>query len=387
MSEFQPAPINYLFLSQGVNIETHPGWQDALERLQKEGLVNHFDNIPYLGYAAKYGWDAFFQKVIDLCKTTAYDIVYFQYFHKKGSPSPRKCINAIRELLPNVVIITSSGDPISDNWMPPGYHIDFIDASRGADLTFSTQMGKAADKMIRWGARNVVLSPNSMCQKRFHASKIDPDNHHFDFDVVFVGSRNIGRNPLNRNFYNAKKRYRLVRALYENFGERFGLFGNNWDGYLPNHGPVKFDEQQKTFQRGRIVVGGNPYSHSDYYSSNRLFFEISSGIPAVELSVPRLDKIVKDQEQVYFCDDIPSLIDCCKKLLQMPPKILYEKAAKAAQEIADRHTQYHRMKFQIEYALAYRANGRILPDTRLPFLLPEVDWETERKYALRSSNK
>ena len=66
---------------------------------------------------------------------------------------------------------------------------------------------------------------------------------------------------------------------------------------------------------------------------------------------------------------------------------LYTKTAAAAQDVAARHTQYHRLKFMIEYALAYRANGWKLPNMKLPFFLPEVNWEEEKKYAIRSNDK
>jgi hypothetical protein len=270
--------------------------------------------------------------------------------------------------------------------MKPDYPIEFKECSRYADITFSTQMGKAADKMARWGAKKIVYTPNSMCPLRFKAHHICPKTHRFDFDVVFVGSRNRGRffNPLSMNSYAARKRERLVRALSMHFGERFGLFGNNWDGDFLNQGPTPFNDQQKTFQRGRIVVGGNPYSHSDYYSSNRVFFEISSGIPTVELAVPRLGRVLRDQDHCYFCQSIDGIIETCDRLLKCDPVELYAKAARAADYIAERHTQYHRMKFKIETAMRYRSNGNRLA-VDFPFFLPEVDLAAEAKFAMRET--
>jgi hypothetical protein len=383
--------MKVLFLSQGHTIEEQPGWHYSLQQLQREGLITDFVNVPVRGYARDHGWQEFYKHVVDLCTKTTFDMVYFHYFHHgrgREVESPRVCIKSIRQALPGVVILTSSGDPFSDNWMKPDFPMEFKECSRFADITFSTQMGKAADKMVRWGARNIVYTPNSMCPLRFKAHHIDFKAHHFDFDVVFVGSRNRSRffNPLSKYSYAALKRERLTRALSQHFGTRFGLFGNNWDGVLPNQGPVPFNDQQKTFQRGRIVVGGNPYSYSDYYSSNRLFFEISSGIPTVELRVPRLDRVLRDQDHCYFCDSIDAIIATCDRLLKMDSEVLYKKAADAANYIAERHTQYHRMKFKIETALRYRTNGNKL-DVQFPFFLPEVNINDEMKYAIRLGNK
>jgi len=301
--------MRVLFLSQGRNVDDHPGWNDALVKLKAEGEIEDFRNIPYIGYAEKYGWQSFYEDIVDIAKNDRFNLIYFHYFHSKGKPSAQSCIKALLEIRPRPIIVTSCGDGFSDNWMRPDFPEDFKEVSRLADITFSTQMGKAADKMIRWGAKNVVLSPNSMCQVRFKAQKIDLEKHRFDFDVVFVGSNNSNRlfNPVSKAWFAAKERNALVKALTKRYGKSFGLFGNGWE-YSISQGPINFNEQQKAFHRVRVIVGGNPYSHSDYYTSNRIYFAISSGVPTLELFVPRLDKIFKDNEHVYFSNDITTVL-------------------------------------------------------------------------------
>ena len=370
-----------LFLSQGKRVSDHPGWHDALVKLKSEREISDFENIPYFGYAEKYGWDAFYNMVVKKCESECFDVVYFHYFHKHGKPSPRLCIERLRQINNRPIILTSSGDGFSDNWMQPDYPEDFKEATRLADITFSTQMGKAADKMMKWGAKNVVYTPNSMCQVRFSAQEVYPEKHQFDFDVVFVGSKNSNRiNPISKFWWAAIEREKLIRKLTQYFGKRFGLFGNGWK-YSSAQGPTPFEKQQETFRRGRIVVGGNPFSYSDYYSSNRVFFEISSGVPTVELSVPRLNKVLKDNDHVYFTNNISDLIKKVDNLLELDPTDLYTKAAKAAKYIESNHTQYHRMKFKIDTAKRFKANNYKL-DVKFPFFLPEVNLEEEKKYAI-----
>jgi len=374
--------MKILFLSQGEEIQDHLGWNDALEKLKNEGEIDDFLNVPYFGFAKKHGWDKFYDEVINLCKTEDFNIVYFHYFHKKGTPSPKNCIAILKALKKPPLVLLSSGDGFSDNWMNPDYPDNFKEASRYADITFSTQMGKAADKMKKWGAKNIVYTPHSMCQVRFNAEQIEVKHHNFDFDVVFVGSNNKSRNPLSRNFYVGIKRKRMVNALYKRFGMRFGLFGNGWD--LPcAQGFAPFKEQQKTFQRGRVLVGGNPYSNSDYYSSNRTFFEISSGIPTVELFVNRLDKVLRDGEHCHFGNTIEDIVKKCEDILSQDPKTTYLKSGAAAKYIEQNHTQYHRMKFKVNTAKNFIKNdGHLKVD--FPFFLKEVDLKNEMIYALRN---
>ena len=375
--------MKILFLSQGKEISDHPGYNDALIKLKNEGFISDFLNIPYFGFAEKHGWDAFYKEVVKLCEQNSYDVVYFHFFHKRGRPKPTKCMESLRNLNNPPAIVTSCGDGFSDNWMRQDYPEDFKEASRLADITFSTQMGKAADKMLNWGARNIVLSPNGMCQVRFKADSIDINKHSFDFDVVFVGSNNGSRllNPVSKHWWGAKQRQQLVKKLFKRFGNRFGLFGNGWN-YACAKGPIPFDQQQMTFRKGKIVVGGNPYSYSDYYASNRPFFEISSGIPTVELHVPRLDKILRKDDHCYFANDLDEVIDLCEELLKTEPEELYSKAANAAKYIEEKHTQYHRMRFELDTIKKYIKNKRRL-DLDFPFFLPEVDLKEELKFATR----
>lgn len=378
--------MKVLFLSQGRKVEDHPGWDWSLKKLKEEGFIEDYLNVPWQGYGETHGWNSFYRHVVDTAKAGKFDVVYFHYFHRRDVPSPANCIKALKELSNKPTVIVSGGDPFSDNWMPPRYPANFRIAAGLADIVFSTQMGRAAEQMQKkWGAKNVVYTPNSLCPVRFSNHAIDPTTHKFDFDIVMVGSRNglLGRNVITRHTFRAFERTRMVKALCNHFGKRFGLFGHGWDGLISNQGPAPFDEQQKYFQRGRVLVGGNPYSFSDYYSSNRVFFEIASGVPTVELKVNRLDKVLRDGDQVYFADNVDGVIAKCEELLQQDPVELYAKAARAAKEIVERHTQYHRMKFKLDTVRRYRENGNRL-DVVFPFFLPEVDLQEEMKYAART---
>jgi len=373
--------MKVLFLSQGRKTAEHPGWEYSLEKLQKEGFIEAFLNLPWVGYGENLGFDALYRHVIELVKAEHFDVVYFHYFHNGGRPSPELCIRELKTLNPAPVVLSSCGDPFNNDWRPPYFPIEFQGASRMADITFATQMGQGARIMLRWGARRVILSPNSLCPVRFKAHVVDPKTHKFDFDVVMVGSCNGGGlNPFNAFFWRARERTRLVHALSEHFGNRFGIFGRGWGNLVGAQGPCAFDAQQQMMQRGRVVVGGNPYTDSDYYSSNRLFFEVASGIPTVELRVNRLDKIVRDGDQVYFADGIDGVIANVERLLKEDPIALYNKSAAAAKEMMERHTQYHRMKFKLACALEYMRHGQSFSPP-FDFFLPEVDTASESKFS------
>lgn len=379
--------MKILFLSQGYKIEDQIGWDCALKRLKEEGFIEDYLNVPWRKYFHEKRMPEFYDLVFERTKAERFDIVYFHYFHapRMGAVGVGGCMEALRALPHHPIILTSSGDGFSaDWWHPPTYPKGFRDACAHADITFSTQMGKAADNMVRWGARNVVYTPNSMCPVRFKAWTTNPIEHKFDFDIVMIGNNNLctSMNPFSRNVPMGLVRWRLVHALCSRFGKRFAIFGSRWGNLVSAQGPCRFDLQQETYRRGRIIVGGTPFSMCDYYSSNRLFFEISSGIPTVEMRVPRLDKIVRDGDQVYFADSVKDIVAKCEWLLHQDSTELYYKSSQAAKEIEKRHTQYHRMKFKLDTVKRYLANGRKL-SVEFPFFLPEVDVAQELPFATR----
>jgi len=378
--------MNVLFLSQGTTLDTHPGWHWALNQLQHEGVIENFLNIPYIGYAQKYGWKAFFDHAVALCQRSHYDVVYFQHWHGGANSAPEKeiesCIGQLSKLVPRPIILTSCGDPYSHTFFQPHYPKCFRVMSRLADITFSSQMGLAADKMMSWGTQNIVFTPLAACPVRFKPSPIDTQTHSFEFDVVWIGNRNQARNPLNRNFFQGRHRAHVVRALESAYGKQFGLFGYDWAGMKSWRGQVPFDEQQSYFRKGRVVVDARALSFADYYASDRPFYIAISGVPLVMCRTPRFDRILRANDQCYFVDSPEETVETCNRLLKSDPEELYAKAAQAASYVAEHHTQYHRLKFKLDTAMRYRANRNQL-DVRFPFFLPEVDVQDETRYAVR----
>lgn len=373
--------MRILFLSQRYKIEDHPGFHDAFIKLVNEGEIKFYKNIPFYGYAKQHGWENFYNNIIDEVRLNNINVVYFQFFHGPTILNPENFLVKFKKTFPNVKIITSVGDGFSDNWMRIDYPKSFKVVSQYADITFSTQMGKAADKMTKWGAKNIVLSPHSLCQVRFKALSVDLKTHKFEYDVVFIGSNNGRRlfNPISKHWWGSVNRQKLVKALYEKFSNKFGLYGKLWD--LPcAKGAIPFNQQQEYMQKGRVFVGATPYSFSDYYMSDRPFFSIASGIPTVEIYVPHLEKIFRPDDHIYFAKDVDEVIIKVDELLKKSPEEIYTKASLAAKYVWENHTTYERVKGELGIIKNYIKTGEIdLPNC----FLPEVYKLEEKKYAIR----
>lgn len=382
--------MRILFLSQGRKPEDHPGYHAAMVRLLSERTVSFYHNLPYIGFSEQYGFDALWDEVFRQAKEHEADVVYFQYFHRKANDDPSGCIARLRALPWSPTIAVSCGDAFSSNWMWPHFPDSLKACTAHSDLTFSTQMGRCGDLMIQWGAKNIVLLPHALCQVRFSAEICaNQTDRKEPFDLVWVGSKRRQKpNVWNRIFWNGRKRAKIVKLFTKRYGSRFGLFGHRWEGNPSWQGYVPFAEQQDAFRQGRIFVDAIPDPFGEmYYTSDRPFFALASGVPVVLFEKPGLDRIFRRNEHAYYVKDEAGLIATCDQLLEADPSDLHKKAAETAAYIGAKHTQYHRMQFVVETVRQYRiakAEKRKAAVPHLPFLLPEVCQREEAKLAVRN---
>ena len=166
-----------------------------------------------------------------------------------------------------------------------------------------SSMGELADHVARFTTAPILLSPLASCQVRFPALPPIDQDYTPEFDVIFIGSRNASRNPFRPYHHFGQQRERLVNGLTKRFGRRFAVFGKGWDHHPSNPGPIPFGQQAKTARRGRVIVGGVPYSNARYYASNRPFIQMTSGVPVVDTPVPGVETLLRPGEHWFLADE------------------------------------------------------------------------------------
>lgn len=380
--------MKLLFLMQGRQVADHPGFHDAFLKLMDEGLLSSYDVIPYFGFAEKHGWNAFYEEVVRRVKLHEVDVVFFQFFHSPATPSPRKCIAALRRLKSNPLIVVSSGDAFSINPLDKRcFPKCFCEAASMADLTFMTAMGRCAEFMAGQGARNIIFLPNAVCQSRASLNDslkgLDAES---EYDVGFVGSNLQCRHPFQfmmRRY--CAQRNKIVSTLYRRYGKRFAVYGKGWDRHPCAKGVFPFNHQALLGQKARIIFGGYPGSTERYYTSDRVFFQGVSGATFVDWYVPGVDRFLRDGEHWYLCEDCEAVVRTIDRLLEMDPSVLRQRAEARIRYLFAKHTQYHRMKFLIQTVRACReahCHGLLAPKPEFDFFLPEVDVKQESQHAL-----
>ena len=271
--------------------------------------------------------------------------------------------------------MSTLGDPFRNGYLGrPSVPRSFLQAAQRSDLVMLTSMGVLADYVARYTRAPILLSPNGACQVRFAEISATAPPAAPEFDVVFIGSRNASRNPLRPYHAFARRRERLVDALSRRFGSRFAVFGHGWEGRPSAQGPVPFDQQAEAARRGRVVVGGVPYSTARYYTSNRPFIQMTSGVPLVDSFVPGVETLFRPEEHWILADE-HHLVSAVERVLEMGDERRSAIGQAAAAYVLSRHTQAHRVASLVENARrladARRSGGR--PAPYLPYFLSDVD--------------
>ncbi len=325
----------------------------------------------YYGEAARTGdWRQCWQELHRAAERFQPDFVFLQFFHGRIGYVPM-LMKGLRELPSKPVIATSCGDPYHSRWLdfrpfPSSLQI----ASRHGDLLLMSQMGEAARAATAWGARNIVLWPHSCCQVRFK-SDLDISQWKPEFDLVFIGSNNRGRNVFSAHNRAARQRHRYVKLLTRRYGTRFALFGKNWDGVQSWQGVIPFDSQISTMRRARAVFGGYPHSTADFYLSDRPFIAMGSGVPLIDFRVSRIEQLFRDGEEWHLFSGAEELYRVCDQVLESDSAVVMSRAALAAARIFEAHTPYHRLRQAVnimKHLAEHRRLGRRAPRPHLDFL-------------------
>lgn len=180
------------------------------------------------------------------------------------------------------------------------YHLDlWFGLKRQNDLKddpFYKNIGHffATDKLMAdWFNENTAVRGHFLPAGVFGPEcYVHPDyDGTFDYDVIFVGSKN----------YHPEYPYRpkLVNALRDLYGKRFLHVGGDGDT-----GVVRGDELNRIYARSKIAIGDtlNINFNYPYYSSDRLFESTGRGGFTIYPNILGLDAFFEDKKEIVFYD-------------------------------------------------------------------------------------
>ena len=367
--------MRLLFVVQGHNEQDQIGYTSAARQLLAEGaLTNLTFFFPFQDFAQRKSWEDTWKALIQAAKESEPTCIFFQFFNYHAGAIDT-FIKALESLPSKPLIMTSYGDPYSSNLLLPHPPSSFMRIARAADLNFQTTMGRCSDYLCRNAIRHIVFCPHGFCQKRFSPSPSELDTKR-SFDISFVGSRNISKNPLSTLFYTGRRRQALVSLLQKDFGTRFAVFGHGWEGFPSWQGPVPYANQIAAIRKSELFFGGYPGSNELLYQSDRPWIALMSGVPLIDWRIPGLSWILRDGSDWHPVCSSSELINKIDVLLSQSRERLRQQALQTALLAKDRHSQYHRMRFMIRTASLLwtaRDSHKTPPLPPFDFFLPDID--------------
>ncbi len=196
-------------------------------------------------------------------------------------------------------------------------------------------------------------------------SRSDPS-----FDVVFIGSKQGGRNCLRGLYWSGRHRADYVDVLTKRYGRAFALYGHRWEGNPSWQGPTAFEDQVSVCHSGRVVFGGFPGSRLPFYTSNRPFIQALSSRPMVDYRVAGVELFLADETEWLLFSDIDEAVKKIDFFLDHPDRARsIGQAARAV--VRERHMNSHRVALMIdmfEELVTSRRTGRNPMCPPLPFL-------------------
>jgi len=367
--------MRLLFVVQGQGEQDQIGYTAAARQLLAEGSLDNLSFFfPLREYSQSNSWKDVWTALIEEAQATHPTCIFFQFFTYKSA-----CVDfliaGLKTLRPNPTIITSFGDAFSGGIFTPHPPASYLELSRFSDINFQTTMGRCATYLKNRGSRTLVYCPHGFCQKRFLPDTKPTPNPKL-FDVAFVGSRSISKNPFSIYFKYGHMRQDLVLLLQKDFSSRFGLYGQRWKGYPSWQGPIAYDDQLTAIRKSRLSFGGYPGSMELFYQSDRPWITLVSGVPLIDWDVPGLSWMLQNGDDWYPVSTPSQMINQIKFLLSQDQKLLHEKAHLAGLRAASHHSQYHRMRFMVRTAsFRWKAKDshKTPPLPPFDFFLPEVD--------------
>lgn len=195
------------------------------------------------------------EEIIRVNKEEQPNIIFFQY--QGADIIPHSVLHRIKEDNPNSFVVNFTGDvrhPLPQWYIDFGKHIDCTLFSNVTDVYEARRLGINAE-FLQYGYDPEIYNPlvtTSHCP-----------------EIVFLGNNYHNQFPL------SIKRSEMVRFLKREYGNRFAVYGTNWDG---TDGNFMGDQKgEASIYRGcKIAIN---YSHFDYerYSSDRLFRIMGTG--------------------------------------------------------------------------------------------------------------
>jgi hypothetical protein len=151
------------------------------------------------------------------------------------------------------------------------------------------------------------------------------------YDIVFGG------NYHGTKFCGSNIRLQFVRRVKQ-FGLNFKVIGDGWPDDIKAIQKQGVHDYNKTMNQAQITIGMSHFVNVPYYTSNRLYQCMATGVPHIAWYSPGIKNLFKQGYlEIGACDQLKVLVDT----FLSSPAMSKETGRKQRDEIVKRHTIFH----------------------------------------------
>ena len=190
--------------------------------------------------------------------------------------------------------------------------------------------------MSRWN-KNIIYTPQHNDVARFDTG--DEPSAVRDHDLILIGNHTRPRvlGGL-RSISGVRERAEFARHMATHFGGRFKLYGNGWEGFRCNCGPVDFQRQVEYYRNTWVTVAYEHYPEIPYYFSNRLPAALMAGSLYVCHYHPGYETIFPEGDFIFFFRSNREAVDIVNYIFSLEKGDLLARSHRAAEFAKKRYS-------------------------------------------------
>jgi hypothetical protein len=267
----------------------------------------------------------------------------------KAAPDPKNfflisgsSVAKIKKYDPDIVFINKGFEPTTIKSIINGYKSIYFYGDYYTPIpTYVKQIAGMCDAVVLTNKDKALWRElkAGYGQKNIHFASMGADTDTMQpvlckkkYDVLFVA------NYFGSSFCGSDIRLEFATKLKERFKDSFTIVGNGWPQHfnaLPKHGGPSIN---KTINESKLTVGMSHFINVPYYTSNRIYQSMATGIPHIAWYSPGVKNIFK--KGYIEVSSYGQLFKTIKKFLH-DPYLRSKVGLDQYFEIKQRHTIYH----------------------------------------------
>lgn len=303
------------------------GWQTGIEDgfsyLHSHGEISELNWFYFEEFAKKKSFSQCIFKMLELANAFLPDLIVF--FHIGSFPIEKKNLIKLKGISSKPILVYDEGD-MYGGWSKPitsSMKVFF----KYTDIISIRGLGKWYETVIKYN-KNVIYTPHHADIARFDIKPYKnsaPNN-----EIILIGNKVKPRFLSKiRRLPGAELREKFAVELGKAFPQNFKLYGNGWENFVGNQGPIDFQQQIEYYKNSLITVAYEHYPKIPYYFSNRLPIALLSGSIYVCHYHKGYEKIFDEGDFIFFFRTNQEAIDIIKYLTSITKENLIERSKRA----------------------------------------------------------